>query len=375
MINRIILSTLCLLSFGLEALCFSPDGNEKKLSADGPYIVYDSLGTGATITTVTTKGAVKQKHVKALPSDYSFTVNTSDCKHAFKVQLHNIVRPAWNHQMPARMLVTSDPHANFDCFFNLLNSSGVIDNDCNWTFGNAHLVIIGDVMDRGDDATAIFWLLYKLEAQAAKAGGAVHFLMGNHEPLVLMNDNRYTNAKYTLLSDTLGVSYNHFFSQHSELGRWISSHNTIERIGRNIFVHAGLSPDLYDTGLTIEEVNALMPTGLYKRKAERKATGKLAYMLHGSYGPIWYRGLVLTEEKYRPIKSDSLDMILNHFDADRIIVGHTIFDDISSFHEGRVIGVNVDNKANREEGRGRALLIENGVFWIVDDKGKMKKLL
>lgn len=216
MINRIILSTLCLLSFGLEALCFSPDGNEKKLSADGPYIVYDSLGTGATITTVTTKGAVRQKHVKALPSDYSFTVNTSDCKHSFKVQLHNIVRPAWNHQMPARMLVTSDPHANFDCFFNLLNSSGVIDNDCNWTFGNAHLVIIGDVMDRGDDATAIYWLLYKLEAQAAKAGGAVHFLMGNHEPLVLMNDNRYTNAKYTLLSDTLGVSYNHFFSQHSE---------------------------------------------------------------------------------------------------------------------------------------------------------------
>ena len=68
-------------------------------------------------------------------------------------------------------------------------------------------------------------------------------------------------------------------------------------------------------------------------------------------------------------------MILYHFDADRIIVGHTIFDDISSFHEGRVIGVNVDNKANREEGRGRALLIENGVFWIVDDKGKMKKLL
>lgn len=374
---RFIITTLCLLSFGLGAKCSLPGEDDYKdavLTADGPYIVYDSLGTGATITVVTPKGKIVQKYLKGLPSDYKFRVYTSDNKYSFDVQLHHVQRPAWNHAMPSRMLVTSDPHANFDCLYNLLTGNGVMDKDCNWTYGNGHFTLIGDVMDRGDDATAIYWLLYKLEAQAAKAGGAVHYVMGNHEPLVLMNDNRYTNGKYLKLADMLGVPYNHFFSQRSELGKWITSHNTIEHIGRNVIVHAGLSSDVYDSGLSIPEINALMPEGLYKRKADRKNSGSLVYMLHGSYGPVWYRGLVRDDEKYRPIKSDSLDMILNRYDADRIIVGHTIFEDISSFHNGRVIGVNVDNLENRNAGRGRALLIENDEFWIVDDKGKMKEI-
>lgn len=368
---------ICLLSYGLGANCFVPEGDDFKdvaLTADGPYIVYDSLGSGATITTVSPKGKIVVKHMKAVPSDYTFRVFTSDNRHSFSVTLHHIQQPAWNYSMPRKMLVTSDPHANFDCLYNLLTGNGVMDSNCNWTYGNGHFTLIGDVMDRGDDATAIYWLLYKLEAQAAEAGGAVHYVMGNHEPLVLMNDNRYTNGKYMKLADALDVKYNHFFSPRSELGRWITSHNTMERIGSNIIVHAGLSTDILNANLSIEEINALMPAGLYKRKAERKATGDLVYMLHGSYGPIWYRGLVRTEEKYRPMPADSLDMVLRHFNVERIIVGHTIFDDISKFYDGKVVGVNVDNVANRRDGRGRALLIEDGTLWIVDDKGKMRQL-
>lgn len=345
------------------------------LTADGPYIVYDSLGTGATITQVTTEGKVVQQHVSSLASDYTFKVTTSDGNHTFDVKLHHVQQPAWDNAMPNKLFVTSDPHANFDCFFDLLHANGIINDQCDWTFGNGHLALVGDIMDRGDDATAIYWLLYKLEAQAAAEGGAVHFMMGNHEPLVLMNDNRYTRPKYTMLADTLGVKYNHFFSQRSELGRWIITRNTIERIGRNILVHAGLSRTLYDSGLTIPEINSLMPLGLYKRKSERKASGETTYMLHGSDGPIWYRGLVRNDAKYNPIASDTLNMILDRFDAERIIVGHTIFDDISSFHEGRVIGVNVDNAENRKENRSRALLIEDGVLWIIGNDGRKIKTL
>lgn len=340
------------------------------LTADGPYIVYDSLGTGATITRVTAEGKVIRKHVASLASDYAFKVTTSDGKHTFDVKLHHVQRPAWECAMPQRLFITSDPHANFDCFYDLLRANGIINDKCDWTFGDGHLALIGDVMDRGDDSTPIYWLLYKLEAQAAAAGGAVHFMMGNHEPLVLMNDNRYTRPKYTKLADTLGVKYNHFFSQRSELGRWITSRNTIERIGSNILVHAGISRTLYDSGLTIPEINTLMPLGLYKRRPQRKAAGSTTYMLHGSNGPIWYRGLVLEDEKYDPIASDTLTMILDRFGAERIIVGHTIFDDVSSFHEGRVIGVNVDNAENREKKRSRALLIEDGVFWVIGNDGK-----
>lgn len=63
-----------------------------------------------------------------------------------------------------------------------------------------HLMIIGDIFDRGKDVPQIFWLFYKLEEEAAKAGGHVSFILGNHEPMVLANDLRYTkeNIKYWL---------------------------------------------------------------------------------------------------------------------------------------------------------------------------------
>lgn len=336
-----------------------------QLTADGPYIVYDSLGTGATVTRVTTDGRILQQHLPHLATDYAFSVTTADGQHTFDVTLHHVQRPAWDYPMPDSLLVTSDPHANFECLYDLLRKNGVIDTDCNWTYGRGHLAMIGDVMDRGDDATAIYWLLYKLEAQAAAAGGALHMMMGNHEPLVLMDDNRYTRPKYTLLADTLGVKYSHFLSPRSELGRWITTRNTIERIGRNVLVHAGLSKAIYDSGLSIPEINALMPLGLYKRKAERKATGSLTYMLHGSDGPIWYRGMVRDDEKYRPIQADTLGMILDRYGADRVIVGHTIFDEVTMLHDGRVIAVNVDNARNRRENRSRALLLRGPSIQIV----------
>ena len=55
-------------------------------------------------------------------------------------------------------------------------------------------------------------------------------------------------------------------------------------------------------------------------------------------------------------------------------MGHTIFKDISTFYNGKVIGVNVDNKENREKKRGRAMLIENNQYFVVGDKGIQRQL-
>lgn len=48
---------------------------------------------------------------------------------------------------------------------------------------------------------------------------------------------------------------------------------------------------------------------------------------------------------------------------------NTIFDDISTFYDRKVIDVNVDNKKNREAKKGRAVLIENGIYYVVGDEG------
>ena len=65
---------------------------------------------------------------------------------------------------------------------------------------------------------------------------------------------------------------------------------------------------------------------------------------------------------------------MERYKANHFIVGHTIFKDISTFYNGKVIGVNVDNKENREKKRGRAMLIKNNQYFVIGDKGIQRQL-
>ena len=100
----------------------------------------------------------------------------------------------------------------------------------------------------------------------------------------------------------------------------------------------------------------------------------MSAFIFGSYGPFWYRGMVKSEDRYLPLSEKSLKRILKKYNVKRVIVGHTIFKDISTFYDGRVIGVNVDNEENRKKKRGRALLIDGNTYLVVGDKGTMRKL-
>ena len=67
-------------------------------------------------------------------------------------------------------------------------------------------------------------------------------------------------------------------------------------------------------------------------------------------------------------------MVLQRYDVDRIIVGHTIFKDIKRFYKGKVIAVNVDNLENYNHQRGRAILITDEKTYVVGDNG-IKRIL
>ena len=120
--------------------------------------------------------------------------------------------------------------------------------------------------------------------------------------------------------------------------------------------------------------NEEMSKALFMNKKERRALSPLTAFLYGNDGPIWYRGLVRTDAKYHPMAQDSLQMVMERYQAKHIIVGHTIFKDISTFYDGKVIGVNVDNKENQKKKRGRALLIDKDTYFVVGDKGILRKL-
>lgn len=344
------------------------------LSADGPYILYGDNGS-ARIIRVDVRGDIADETVDRIPEAFTFEVTDHRGRYPFQVTLRPFVRQPWYHpEAPERTFVLSDPHGKLDCVVSLLQGNGVIDQSLRWSYGRDRLVVIGDIFDRGEDVTAIYWLFYKLQQEAAEAGGSVHMLLGNHEPMELAGDTRYAKPKYLVLGRQVKLPYRELMGPRSELGRWIATWNTMEKLGDDLFVHAGLGKDFYDWDLSIPEVNARISKALFLKNKERKALSDTLAFLYGSYGPIWYRGLVSREARRRPVSADTLDLIRGRFGARHIIVGHTIFRDVSTFYEGRVIDVNVDNARNRKLRRGRALLIENGRYYVVGDRGKLRRI-
>ena len=339
-----------------------------KLSSDGPYIIYKPDET-TQIISVDEKGNIKTELFERLPANYSFNVVSSDGKHRFPVTLHEIKRPDWNRDITAKTFVTSDPHSDFDSFVTMLQGNGVIDSNYKWTYGSNRLVVIGDIFDRGDDATQILWLLYKLEKEAEDAGGSADYLLGNHDIMVLYDNILYTENKYKLLIEKLNTRYCDLLARDTELGKWLSTRNSMMTIGRNLFVHAGISEEMARMQLSIPEINEEISKSLYIDKSELKVQNPLGYYLIASDGPLWYRGMVLNEEDYDPISEEGVTYVLDTYNADRIFVGHTIFDDITFLHNSRVIAVNVENLENRLKQKGRAALIENGTVYVVGNYG------
>ena len=343
------------------------------VSADGPYVLYQEDG-GTRIITVDHNGELRDTTYNVLPDNYELPVISSNGKHSFKVPFHSIQRPSWKYNKSRKVFVMSDPHGNIDCFVSLLKGNNVIDDNLNWRYGNNHLVIIGDIFDRGDDVVPILWLVYKLEQEALQAGGYVSFLLGNHESMVLANDLRYCTEKYKVLADKLGVPYTQLFGRNSELGKWLATRNTIQIIGNDLYVHAGLSKEFYEMELSIPVVNEEMSKVLFLNKKDRKSYSALSAFLYGNSGPIWYRGLVRSEEKYNPLTLEILELILKRYNVKKIIVGHTIFDDISTFYNGKVIDVNVNNLTNKENKKGRGIIIKNNRYKVIGDSGVQRKL-
>ncbi len=361
---------LLLLILFFSVSSFSQD--KKDLSGvDGPYVLYKK--EGVRIIRSNEAGAISDTLYSSLPPNFLLQVESQDGNHRFEVPLHAVKRQKCEYSQPDKVFVISDPHADLDCFVSILKAGKVMDKNYCWVFGSNHLVIIGDVFDRGNDVVPIYWLIYKLEQEATKAGGKLSFLIGNHEEMVLRNNLKYTKEKYTDLAGKLTIPYNQLWQDNSELGHWLKTRNTIETIGKNLFVHAGLSAKLLDAQWTVPGINDGVSQYLFESKEKRSEVPSAA-LLFGDSGPLWYRGMVKTDEKYNPITDEELLNLLKKFKVQRIFVGHTIFDDITNLHEGRVIAVNVDNSKNRKAGKGRGVLITKKELFVVDDAGNLQKM-
>ena len=206
--NRKALVFIALLAVNIFSLSAAPKPWRDSLSVDGPYILYTETGTR--VITVDATGAIQDRTVAGKPQTLQVTDHRG--KYPFEVKLREIRREPWRYdRQPDKVFVMSDPHGRLDCVVSLLQGNNVIDKDLRWNFGRNHLVVIGDIFDRGEDVVQIFWLFYKLQQEAEEAGGRVSMFLGNHEPMVFSNDLRYTKPKYTILARELGMEYRTLF--------------------------------------------------------------------------------------------------------------------------------------------------------------------
>jgi hypothetical protein len=260
----------------------------------------------------------------------------------------------WDWQGVDRIVAVGDVHGDYDNYIKVLEQAGLIDQRGRWMGGSTHLVQLGDVPDRGPDTHRIIEHLMSLEKQARRAGGRVHALIGNHEAMNSLGDLRYVHpGEYEALKSRRASSLREdyyervvdflkskddapdidaafreaWLAEHplgyvehrkhwrpgGRFGDWIGGHNALVRINRTLFLHAGLSPEML--GMSLEDMNEAIRSDL------NATDGSPALLAESELGPLWYRGLSRGEET--PEMAAHLGALLERYDVDRLVLGHT----------------------------------------------------
>jgi hypothetical protein len=342
---------------------------------DGPYISPSATG-GWIARWVDDQGGIRDGIVK--PGDV-VTVAAVGAFPAFDVELRAPADPAADEiKVSARtpLFVMADTHGEFEIAAQLLQRHGVIDDRLRWSFGKGHLAILGDVFDRGPNHTELLWLIYKLEAEASRAGGGVHLAIGNHEAMVLMGDDRYLHPKYKRVAALLGAErHAMLWNDRSLLGQWLRSKAAVFRLGDYLCLHGGVSRELLDRGLTLPQINQTVRSALTQQPDQ---FNDQARFVMGESGPLWYRGYfeeVARQSGFEPAKLADIDLIREHFGVKAILVGHTRVETVTSLYEGRVIAVQVypHRDARTQAPVMEALSIKKGQMYRVriDGSGEL----
>ena len=273
---------------------------------------------------------------------------------------------------PQRIVAIGDLHGDHDAWRAIARTAGLVDAKGRWAGGNATLVQMGDVVDRGPDSLKIIRDLQKLQRDAPKRGGKVVALVGNHEAMMMLGDFRYVHpGEFAAFADKdsksrrdrlyeankaaieaayrarspqmtpeaikaewlktmpLGrIEYQLAWRPDGELGKWALSNPAVVKLGGNLFVHGGISSAY--AGLSPEDINGKVATAL------RTQNQSLTAIINDPTGPLWYRGLISRgdgdEATVAPMApgtaaalsiDQEIDLALRNFGVKRIIVGHT----------------------------------------------------
>lgn len=342
---------------------------------DGPYLLRGAEGWEA--VSVSVVDGVGRKQSEAVTAA-KITIPAVGAQPSFDVQLREPAAISPDVvKTKGGLFVVADTHGEFEILATMLRQQAVVDANLRWKFGRGHLVVLGDVFDRGPNHLEILWLLYQLEGEAARAGGGVHLLLGNHEFMVMRGDVRYLNRKYVDTLRTLGLrSYAELFGADSLLGQWLRTRPVMLKMNDLLCLHGGVSRALVDTGMSLAEINAAMRALLLPSPPGNQAELQRAQLLLGSAGPLWYRGYFPQHTDYPAASDQDIDASLKVFAARRILVGHTIVPTITPLYDGKVIAVQVYPRLD-DTGTAifESLVVKRGAFWRATPDGRLERVI
>jgi hypothetical protein len=256
-----------------------------------------------------------------------------------------------------RIIVIGDIHGDFNILKESLIIAGLIDENTNWIGGNTVVVQVGDQIDRcrskflsceiknatlDDEANdwEILNFMTDLHNKAIICGGAVYSLIGNHELMNVHNDFRYvsyeglkefekykTNISFIEYCNKNNILLEKITGEH--IRKWMFSPGNPASnflactrkvaiiIGSNLFVHAGILPEIASQ-YKIKSINQLLTLYLLNKLniSEYKDL-----FLDYKKSPLWVRNFAKVKDKIKCI--ELLDPLKKIYNVDNIYVGHT----------------------------------------------------
>lgn len=348
----------------------------RQLDSDGPYVFIenDSLLQVNYIKGNKEDGFYTEQNT--YPADSTITLTASfpldSSAFDFSLQPKNET-PECIYDDGHPVLAISDIESGYRTFRDFLINNQVIDKQLNWTFGRGHLVLVGDFVDRGNSTTQVLWFIYKLEQEAEKHGGKVHYILGNHELKNFRGQHEAASKKYYGVAAIMEKQHHQLYDSNSFIGKWLTTKNSIEMINGILFAHGGLHPDFGDQTISLKQINQINRQN-YRKVFYPKRGDELEQLITSTRkGISWYRGYFKED-----LTQQQVEAPLQRFSARSIVVGHTIQSRVNKQYQGKVFAIDVvhpkDYQKNWPKKRSEGLYIEDGKYYRVLHDGTKKQI-
>ena len=228
-----------------------------------------------------------------------------------------------------RIIVIGDIHGDWVALRSALTLAKLVSADGAgtgvggmWTGGTAHLVQVGDLIDRGGRAGAkfrdehteskILRYMFALKTQAQQAGGDVHILLGNHELMNVAGDFRYVSP---MGQNDFGGRRREAFRPGGSMARELACNTSaVLKIGSWIFSHAGVTSEV-SSNYSPDEVNAHI---------RRYLLGDHASVDSRIMNMFWHRDY--NDQSTCP----AFRRAVSHWNARNMAIGHTVTSGITN---------------------------------------------